>query len=433
MFDFETQSVYSIRVRTVDGGGNVIDRIFSITVNDVNEPPVLAPVGNRSVREGWLLSFTATATDPDPGQTLTFSATGLPAGAGIDPATGVFTWRPAFDQAGVYPVTITVTDDGAPPLSDFEEITITVGEGPYARNDFDGDGRADILWRNTSGKVVLWLMDGVSRRSSALLGAIDPAWTIAATADFDGDRKTDILWYDTATGQADIWLMDGLAIASSGTVGLIPPVWHFDQAADFDGDFKADILWRNDSGEFSLNRMDGFTDIGATYPFGAGVPPVDDPDPTWTRTVADFNGDFKADILWRNGTGPGPISLWLVDGGTVTWNGSLGLNDPAWQVAAAADKDGNGRADILWREPTGFLFYWMMDGSAVISAGGVPGYDASWEIGDFTDFGGDTRADILWRKPGMPLEIWGATGLGFAGAYDPAGVLGPAWSIQNSK
>jgi hypothetical protein len=306
-----------------------------------------------------------------------------------------------------------------------------VGEGPYARNDFDGDGRADILWRNTSGKVVLWLMDGVNRLSSVLLGTVDPAWTLAATADFDGDRKTDILWYDTATGQVDIWLMDGLTIASSGTVGTYPPEMQIDQVADFDGDFKADILWLNDVGVYALLRMNGLGIIDSTWPIGNGVFPVDDPGPAWGRKVADFNGDFKADILWRNAAGI--MSLWLMDGATVAWNGPLGAVDPDWQVVAAADKDGNGRSDILWRGVTGDLAYWMMDGPVLVETVGVPGHDASWEIGDFTDFDGDTRADILWRKPGMPLELWGAGGRGLAGAYDPASVLGPAWVIQNSR
>ena len=42
-----------------------------------------------------LLTFTATATDADlPANTLTFSLSGEPVGASIDPNTGVFTWTP---------------------------------------------------------------------------------------------------------------------------------------------------------------------------------------------------------------------------------------------------------------------------------------------------------------------------------------------------
>ena len=38
----------------------------------VNQPPVLGAIGNRTVNEGVALTFTATATDPDAGQTRSF-------------------------------------------------------------------------------------------------------------------------------------------------------------------------------------------------------------------------------------------------------------------------------------------------------------------------------------------------------------------------
>ena len=86
---------------------------------------MLAPIGARAATEGQLLTFTATATDPD-GNTLTFSGGSLPTGATLSSA-GVFSWTPTFAQAGNYTVTITVTDNGSPAASDFETFTITVG------------------------------------------------------------------------------------------------------------------------------------------------------------------------------------------------------------------------------------------------------------------------------------------------------------------
>jgi PKD repeat protein len=92
-----------------------------------NQPPVLAAIGAKSVNENQLLTFTATATDPNVGNTLTFSAGNLPTGATLNATTGVFNWTPTFTQAGNYNVTITVTDNGSPAASDFETFTITVG------------------------------------------------------------------------------------------------------------------------------------------------------------------------------------------------------------------------------------------------------------------------------------------------------------------
>jgi len=95
-----------------------------------NQPPVLSAIGNKTVNESTLLSFTATATDPDAGQTRTFSlGSGAPAGATINSSTGAFSWTPTEAQGpGSYPITVRVTDNGSPAQNDFETITVTVNE-----------------------------------------------------------------------------------------------------------------------------------------------------------------------------------------------------------------------------------------------------------------------------------------------------------------
>ncbi|MGD8989474.1 MAG: DUF2341 domain-containing protein, partial [Syntrophobacterales bacterium] len=92
-----------------------------------NNYPVLDLIGNKSVDEGQLLEFTISATDPDTGDTLTYSASNLPTGATFDPATQTFSWTPGVGDAGTYTnVTFRVDDDGTPPYFDDEGITITV-------------------------------------------------------------------------------------------------------------------------------------------------------------------------------------------------------------------------------------------------------------------------------------------------------------------
>jgi hypothetical protein len=98
----------------------------STTIGSTNQPPVLDPIGSKSVDEGTLLTFTVTASDPD-GDGLTFSAGNVPPGASFNPSTRVFSWTPAFGDAGNYNVTFTVTDDGTPTESDSETVTISVG------------------------------------------------------------------------------------------------------------------------------------------------------------------------------------------------------------------------------------------------------------------------------------------------------------------
>ena len=104
---------------------------FTITVNEVNVNPVLGAIGNKTVDELNLLSFTATASDSDiPANTLTFSLAGtVPAGASIT-SGGLFTWTPTEVQGpGMYTFDVVVTDNGAPNLTDSETITVTVRRG----------------------------------------------------------------------------------------------------------------------------------------------------------------------------------------------------------------------------------------------------------------------------------------------------------------
>ena len=88
------------RVRSTDPWGAYYEEVFSILIIDVNDTPVLVPIGNQTANEGVLLTFTATATDEDTGQPLTFSLSGAPTGASIDPSTGVFTWTPSESDGG---------------------------------------------------------------------------------------------------------------------------------------------------------------------------------------------------------------------------------------------------------------------------------------------------------------------------------------------
>jgi Bacterial Ig domain/CARDB/Putative Ig domain len=111
--------------------GTALSDIATVTLDiaPVNDAPLLAPIGNQAVDEGELLAFTASVTDADlPLDALTFSLdSGAPSGASIDPVTGLFSWTPAESEgAGVYSITVRVTDQGS--LSDFETIEVTVND-----------------------------------------------------------------------------------------------------------------------------------------------------------------------------------------------------------------------------------------------------------------------------------------------------------------
>ncbi len=112
----------------VSDGSITSSTSFALTVNAVNDAPVLAAVGDRTAGAGQVLTVTNAATDVDiPAQTLTFSLPLAPAGATIGAASGILIWRPAVAQAGsTNPVRVRVADNGAPALAATQQFQVVV-------------------------------------------------------------------------------------------------------------------------------------------------------------------------------------------------------------------------------------------------------------------------------------------------------------------
>ncbi|HEX2974058.1 MAG TPA: Ig-like domain-containing protein, partial [Tepidisphaeraceae bacterium] len=125
-FNGTTSFTYTVS----NGHGGTGTGTVTVQVQAVNDAPVLSPVdGPLAIDEGQLVSHTMTASDVD-SSTLSYSLVNGPWGATIDPATGVFSWTPGYDQAGTYSFSIRVTDNGSPSLSDTKPVTIVVKDVP---------------------------------------------------------------------------------------------------------------------------------------------------------------------------------------------------------------------------------------------------------------------------------------------------------------
>ncbi len=129
--EVEGPGVYSFDVVvTDDGTPNLEDReTITITVDEVNDAPVLANPGNQNAAEGESVSLTIVAADADlPTNAFTFSALGLPPGLTINSSTGeiIGTVAAGATAGSPYSVTVAVDDDGAPILSAGVAFTWTV-------------------------------------------------------------------------------------------------------------------------------------------------------------------------------------------------------------------------------------------------------------------------------------------------------------------
>ncbi len=132
--DYETKDSYEVRINVSDGT-NEVDKTFTITVTNENDPAVFTSGTVVSVAEGMTEVTTITATDAD-GDEVTFTLSG-----GEDESefsltpTGALTFTNApdyevptdVDMDNDYVVEVTATDGQTPPLTAIiQTLTITV-------------------------------------------------------------------------------------------------------------------------------------------------------------------------------------------------------------------------------------------------------------------------------------------------------------------
>ena len=290
-------------------------------------------------------------------------------------------------------------------------VDLTLLRAASVRNDFNGDGRSDLLWRNSNGQLSEWLGTATGRLqdNGAVVNQFVPtAWRIQGTADFNGDGRSDVLWRNV-NGQLSSWLgsANGALIDNGAVVNQrVTLDWKIADTGDFNGDGRADILWRNDNGRLSQwlgtangGFSDNFANVNQLVPAAWKI-----------AETGDFNGDGRADVLWRNDSGQ--LSQWLgTASGALIDNGAV-VNQfvpNAWKIQDAADFNGDGFADVLWRNDNGQLSQWLGSASGrLIDNGAIVNQfvPLDWRISGTGDFNGDGRADILWRNVSGQLSEW---------------------------
>ena len=216
-------------------------------------PPLLAPIGNKSVQTSNTLSFTVTAAATDGDAITNLWATGLPAGATFTPVanktSGTFSWTGAT-PAGSYSVTFWAGDnDGV----DSETIAIAVTNPPA------GGG-------------------AITLKSQDFEGAAGDTWTYAATAGLgtivvSGDRSMagtkSLKLSGSSSGAADPFVMfDNVSLA--GCSGVVLSLAFSADGPDSSDDLYLDLSFDNGAtwtAPGSLKLVDGYS--GSKILFGA--------------------------------------------------------------------------------------------------------------------------------------------------------------------
>jgi V8-like Glu-specific endopeptidase len=228
----------------------------------------------------------------------------------------------------------------------------------YAGNgDFDGDGRDELLWRISDGRLVIMPVDGKPRVTSKP----DPKLAIEAIGDLDGDGSSDVIV--RRSGMLVLW--SGGEAAREVLLGdkrAGDPAWRVIAIADFDGDETAELAWRHTS---------GIVQIGVK---GAGTLET-----RWTlQSVGDLDGNLRSDLIWRDDKGV--VRIWF-DG---VPRGQLpeDLDEPSidnggkpmdlkTRLVSVTDVDHDGRDDLIWHSDLGTTV-WFMAGAHVAGTSDLP-------------------------------------------------------------
>jgi hypothetical protein len=121
-----------------------------------NAAPRLTVPAGLIVHPGHYVSAFISATDPDASsQRLTFSlGPNAPAGASIDPTTGLFSWTPPVDDVReTNRFIVRVADNGLPVLGDSKSLEVYVNRMRLMQFEVFAPGIVYLAWRAIAGQT----------------------------------------------------------------------------------------------------------------------------------------------------------------------------------------------------------------------------------------------------------------------------------------
>ncbi|BDX07891.1 putative Ig domain-containing protein [Planctobacterium marinum] len=341
-----------IVISVSDGNSSSALGAFSIEVVARNSAPVISGSPRTAITQGVSYSFTPSATDAD-GDSLSYSASGLPGWLSVDTTTGALSGTPNADDVGVTGTIVVTVTDGTDSAS-LTGFTITVTEANAIPVATDSSVTVD---EDTSIAITPDVVDGdgdsltltvLTQPANGSLTETASGWTYTPDADFNGS--------DSFVYQAS----DGDANSENATVSItvnnvndrpvaVVDTFNFDQNAE--GIYVLDVL-ANDTDADIATAGDVLTlqgvdpDIGVAtivnnqVQFNPGVSFIGDVDLVYSvRDSARRSAQARVNLTINGVAGIGQPVLTVPADLTVDAEGLFTEVDLG--VANATDADGN--------------------------------------------------------------------------------------------
>ena len=254
--------------------------------------------------------------------------------------------------------------------------TIPIANGSDVSQDFNNDGKPDLVLENTAnGERQIWLMNKGTVSSISNLPSVSAAWHIAGVGDLLGNGQSDLVLENT-NGQLIAWVLEKGIFKYTISLPTLGNGWHVVGAGDFTGSAQAGLVLENaKSGSREIWVMNN-GGILSTISLGTVVT-------SWhIAGVGDFLGNGQSDLVWEN-TATGSRAIWILKNGVFQYSISLGVVPTQWHIAGAADFSGDGQADLVWENTTtGKLMIWQMKSGVFSNSIGLGTVDPQWHIVD---------------------------------------------------
>jgi len=164
---------------TVNQEGQKVERTFQLDFLEQNTPPKIETVASVIAYQTQPLTLYVKATDPDqPTQKLRFGlAGGAPEGVRINPESGELTWTPsASTELKEYPITVTVSDSGTPPVTSSQQINVSVSLDDafftFLTGSIEIDGKKIAWIRNRATNQKQEVQEGDSLKVADIQGVV---------------------------------------------------------------------------------------------------------------------------------------------------------------------------------------------------------------------------------------------------------------------